>query len=239
VTFQKPTGSTSTASFRVVGTASFPSDFGLGGLGTGAALTFAGYLHALCPPGPEQTSCLSAYRANEQVVVAVKTAPGAAGRADIARYVHAGAHLPDTPVSLVNFGEAVNFPLILGFVLALFGAATLLHLLVVSVARRRHEIGLLKSLGFVKGQVGATVCWQASTVALVGIIVGIPLGVAVGQAVWRTFATNLGAVPVSVVPVEVVAALGVGVLVVANLLAVAPAVVAARSKTTAQLLRAL
>jgi len=242
VTFQKPTGGTSTASFRVVGTASFPSDFGLGGLGTGAAFTLAGYLHALCPPGPAQTSCLSAYRANEQFVVVVNTAPGAVGRADIARYVRADpgiAHLPDTPVSLVNFGEAVNFPLILGFVLALFGAATLLHLLVVSVARRRHEIGLLKALGFVKGQVGATVCWQASTVALVGIIVGIPLGVALGRAVWRAFATNLGAVPVSVVPVEVVAALGVGVLVVSNLLAVAPAVVAARSRTTAQLLRAL
>jgi ABC-type lipoprotein release transport system permease subunit len=242
VTLQVPTGGTATASFRVVGTASFPSDFGLGGLGTGAAFTFAGYLHALCPPGPAQTSCLSAYRANEQFVVVVNTAPGAVGRADIAHYLRSYpgiAQLPDTPVSLVNFGEAVNFPLILGFVLALFGAATLMHLLVVSVARRRREIGLLKALGFVKGQVGATVCWQASTVALVGLIVGIPLGVAVGQTVWRAFATNLGAVPVSIVPVEVEAALGVGVFVVANVLALAPAVVAARSKTAGQLLRAL
>jgi hypothetical protein len=242
VSLQVPTGGTATASFRVVGTASFPSDFGLGGLGTGAAFTFAGYLHALCPPGPAQTSCLSAYRANEQFVVVVNTVPGAAGRADIAHYLRSYpgiAQLPDTPVSLVNFGEAVNFPLILGFVLALFGAATLLHLLVVSVARRRREIGLLKALGFVKSQVGATVCWQASTVAAVGVIVGIPLGLAAGQAVWRSFATNLGAVPVSVVPVEIVVALGVGVLVAANLLAVVPAVVAARSKTTAQLLRAL
>ena len=104
----------------------------------------------------------------------------------------------------------MNFPLILGFVLALFGVATLLHLLVVSVARRRHEIGLLKALGFVKAQVGATVCWQASTVALVGIVVGTPLGIAAGQAVWRAFATNLGAVPDSIVPVEVIAALGLG-----------------------------
>jgi ABC-type lipoprotein release transport system permease subunit len=242
VTFQVPTGGTRAASFRVIGTASFPSDFGLGGLGSGAAFTFAGYLHALCPPGPAQTSCLSAFRADEKFVVLVHMAPGAAGRADIAHYLRAYpgiAQLPNTPISLINFGEAVNFPLILGFVLALFGAATLMHLLVVSVARRRHEIGLLKALGFVKGQVGATVCWQASTVALVGIVVGIPLGLAVGQAVWRAFATNLGAVPVSVVPVEVMAALGVGVLVVANLLAVAPALVAARSKTTAQLLRAL
>jgi hypothetical protein len=242
VTFQVPTGGTRAASFRVVGTASFPSDFGLGGLGTGAAFTFAGYLDALCPAGPTQTSCLRAFRTNEQFVVVVNTAPGAAGRADIAHYLRAYpgiVQLPNTPISLINFGEAVNFPLILGFVLALFGVATLMHLLVVSVARRRHEIGLLKALGFVKGQVGATVCWQASTVALVGIIVGLPLGVALGQAVWRAFATNLGAVPVPVVPVEVVAALGVGVLVVANLLALAPAVVAARSKTTAQLLRAL
>src|ERR1039458_6151573 len=144
---------------------------------------------------------------------------------------------PTTPISLINFGEAVNFPLIVGFMLALFGAATLMHLLVVSVARRRREMGLLKALGFVKGQVGAAVCWQAATVALVGIVVGIPLGVAVGQAVWRAFATNLGAVPVATVPVWLIAAVGGGVLVVANLLAVAPALAAARSKTAGQLLR--
>ena len=138
---------------------------------------------------------------------------------------------------LVNFGEAVNFPLILGFMLALFGAATLLHLLVVSVVRRRREIGLLKALGFVNGQIGAAVCWQATTVAVVGIVVGIPLGIAVGQVVWRAFATNLGAVPISVVPAWLLAALGAGVLVVANLLAIGPTVAAARSKTAGQLLR--
>jgi hypothetical protein len=240
VALQEPSGGTRVASFRVVGSASFPSDFGLGGLGTGAAFTFAGYLHALCPPGPAQASCLRVYRANEQFVVAVHMAPGAAGRADVAHYLRADpgiAQLPTTPTSLVNFGEAVNFPLILGFVLALFGVATLLHLLVVSVARRRHEIGLLKALGFVKVQVGATVCWQASTVALVGIVVGVPLGIAAGQAVWRAFATNLGAVPASVVPAVVILALGLGVLVAANLLALAPAVAAARSKSTGQLLR--
>jgi hypothetical protein len=36
---------------------------------------------------------------------------------------------------LVNFGEAVNFPLILGFILALFGIATLLHLLGVATGQ--------------------------------------------------------------------------------------------------------
>jgi hypothetical protein len=242
VKFQLPTGGTRTTPFRVVGTASFPSDLGLGGLGTGAAFAQAGYLDALCPPGASQTSCLKAFDANEQLALVVKMVPGVAGRADVAHYLRADpgvAVLPSTPTSLVNFGEAVNFPLILGSVLALFGAATLLHLLVVSGARRRREIGLLKALGFVKRQVGATVCWQASTVALVGIVIGTPLGIAVGQVVWRAFAANLGAVPESVVPVGVLVALVAGVLVVANLLAAVPAVVAARSKSSGQLFRAL
>jgi ABC-type lipoprotein release transport system permease subunit len=242
VTLQLPSGRSRSTSFRVVGTASFPSDLGLGGLGTGAAFTQSGYLNALCPAGTTQTSCVTAYDKNFQFAVFLKMAPGSKGRADVTHYLRAYpnvAQLPSTPISLINFGEAVNFPLILGAVLALFGAATLLHLLVVSVARRRREIGLLKALGFVKNQVGATVCWQASTVALVGIVLGVPLGAAVGQVVWRTFATNLGAVPVSVVPIEVLALLAVGVLVVANVLAWIPAVVAARSKTSSELFRAL
>ena len=45
---------------------------------------------------------------------------------------------------LINFGEAVSFPLLFGVALSLFGAATLVHLLLVSVSRRRAEAGLLK-----------------------------------------------------------------------------------------------
>ena len=56
-------------------------------------------------------------------------------------------NLPQPPTNLVNFGEAVNFPLILGLVVVLFGVATLLHLLLTSLNRRRREMGLLKSLG--------------------------------------------------------------------------------------------
>ncbi|MGB8197217.1 MAG: FtsX-like permease family protein [Acidimicrobiales bacterium] len=242
VTLQVPTGGTRTVAFRVVGTASFPSDLGLGGLGTGAAFTQGGYLNALCPPGTTQSPCRKAYDANLQFAVLVKMVSGAKGRADIVHYLRAYpnvAQLPATPIPLINFGEAVNFPLILGAILALFGAATLLHLLVVSVARRRREIGLLKALGFAKNQVGTTVAWQASTVAIIGIVLGVPLGAAVGQVVWRAFAVNLGAVPVAVVPMGVLALLAAGVLVVANVLAVVPAVAAAQSKTSGELLRAV
>ena len=49
-----PDGAARSARFRVVGLVSFPSDFGTGGLGTGAALTTVGYTAAQCPPSPAQ-----------------------------------------------------------------------------------------------------------------------------------------------------------------------------------------
>jgi len=162
----------------------------------------------------------------------VSVVGGPKGQTAINHYLTDGSNvaLAITPTSLINFGEAVNFPLIFGAMLAVFGAATLAHLLVVSVSRRRREVGLLKVLGFVNGQVGSAVAWQASTLALVGIVIGVPLGLVVGQAVWRSFARNLGVVPVSVVPIWLIALLVAGVLVIANLIAIAPALVATRSK---------
>jgi hypothetical protein len=237
VTLQLPTGGSRRAPFRVVGTASFPSDAG-GGLGTGSAFTMAGYLDAVCPPGRAQSGCRQAFAADQNFIVLAKATSGPKGQRDIARYVaRDDAIRPTIPTSLVNFGEAVNFPLILGFVLAVFGVATLLHLLVVSVVRRRREMGLLKALGFVNVQVGATVLWQATTVALVGIVVGIPLGIVVGRAVWNAFATNLGAVPVAAVPALAIAVLAIAVFVVANALAVLPALTSARKRSVGQLLR--
>ncbi len=238
VTVQLPTGGSRSVPFRVVGTASFPSDAGGGGLGTGSAFTMAGYLNAVCPPGREENGCQRAFAASQDFVVLARATSGPKGQADIARYVaQDSASRPTIPTSLLNFGEAVNFPLILGFVLALFGVATLLHLLVVSVGRRRWEMGLLRALGFVNVQVGATVLWQATTVALVGIVVGVPLGIIVGRAVWNAFATNLGAVPVAAVPASTLAVLAIAVLVVANVLAVIPAVTSARTRSVGQLLR--
>jgi hypothetical protein len=73
-------------------------------------------------------------------------------------------------------------------------------------------------------------------VARAGIGVGPPIGDAAGRVLWRVFATNFGVVPVPVVPPLLVAALAAGVLAAANILAVAPAAVAAQSDP-AQLLR--
>ena len=239
VTVTAPSGAKRTVAFRVVSQVAFPVLAGIAGLGDGALFTIAGYEGAVCPSGPEQAKCRQAVIGTTNGGMLASFVRGPRGNAAINHYLRTYATLsvlPTTPVSLVNFGEAVNFPLIFGVMLALFGAATLLHLLVVSVARRRREVGLLKVLGFVNHQVAAAVSWQATTLALVGIVIGVPLGLAIGQEVWRAFASNLGVVPVSVVPVWLVVGLAAGVVVVANLLAVAPALAASHSRP-GQLLR--
>jgi hypothetical protein len=228
-----PKGGEQTSAFDVVGTASFPPDFGVVGLSSGAIFSVTGFVDAQCAPGPEASRCRSTAAKGLDYVLLASVKPGAAGRAAVARYVteYPGiATVPVTPTNLVNFGEAVNFPLILGVVLVLFGAATLVHVLVVSVARRRRELGLLKALGFVRHQAAAAVCWQATTVAVVGIVIGVPLGVTVGHLVWSAFATNFGVVPDPVVPAWGIAVLAVGALVVANVLAIGPALVSARQR---------
>jgi hypothetical protein len=238
VTVADPDGTPHAARFRVIGRASLNA--GTGGLGNGAVMTTSAFISAQCPAGPKQAACQSSARAGLGTVVLVRAAPGAAGHAALAR--HTGkyptlTYRPAEPTVLVNFGESVNFPLLFAAALSLFGAATLLHLLLVSVARRHVEAGLLKALGFVRRQVAAAVCWQATTVALAGIAVGVPVGVAAGRVLWRVFATNFGVVPVDVVEPVLIAALVAGVLAVANLLAAVPALLAARSQP-ARLLRA-
>ena len=240
VTVTDPEGAPHEAWFRVTGRASFPPGFGTGGLGNGAAMSQRALTDAQCPPGAGRDACQRDVQRGTIYSVLARAAPGQAAAAALARHVSRYPQFAGStqePVELVNFGGSVNFPLLFSGMLALFGAATMVHLLLVSVGRRREEAGLLKVLGFVRYQVAAVVSWQATAVALVGIVAGVPLGIAAGKVLWRVFATNFGVVPLAVVEALPVAALAIGVLAAANVLAFFPALLAARSRP-AQLLRA-
>lgn len=233
VTVSSVAGVRRTVPFRVVAQMSLPVLGNAVSLGSGAVLTLAGYEDAACPPGPNRAACRQDVGESANGGVLASVVAGPRGQAAIEHFFNryrSVTTLAVTPTSLINFGEAVNFPLIFGAILAVFGAATLLHLLVVSVSRRRQEVGLLKVVGFVNSQVASVVAWQATAMAAGGIVIGVPVGVVVGRVVWHAFANNLGAVPVSVVPIWLIAGLVVGVLLVANLIAVTPAMVATRSK---------
>jgi len=67
--------------------------------------------------------------------------------------------------------------------------------------------------------------------ALLGVVVGVPLGVVCGRELWILFARRINAVPDSTVPVLSLLLIGVGALVFANLIAVIPGRIAARTST--------
>jgi hypothetical protein len=239
ITVSPPTGRKRTVPFRVVAQVSLPTLGGGVHLGTGAVFSTRGYQAAACPPGPGQGTCQRDLMEAGSNGLLASVVPGSQGKRDITHYLDAYSSIVSpavAPTSLVNFGEAVNFPLVVGGIVAVFGAATLIHLLTVSVTRRRREFGLLKVLGFVNRQIVMSVAWQATTVAAVGLLAGIPAGVITGRVVWLAFAAHLGVVPVAVIPAALVGGLAVGVIAIANLLAVAPAV-AARNTRPARLLR--
>jgi FtsX-like permease family len=241
VTVTDPDGAPRTKRFLVVGMLPLPVDFGTGALGDGAAMTTAAYVAAQCPPAGDpagQRRCRQAATASPAEGVLVHAVPGPAGAAalaDLTRRYPGNVGTPDVPTALVSFGESANFPLLLGIVVALCGAATLAHLLVASAYRRRRESGLLQALGFVRRQLAAVVCWQAATVAVVGVAAGVPLGLAAGRVIWTAFARNLGVVAVVVLPGWLIATLAAGVIAAALAIAAIPAVTASRSTPAAAL----
>ena len=138
--------------------------------------------------------------------------------------------LPRPPPEVENLGRVGSLPNVLAGLLALLAAAALAHLLVTSVRRRRRDLAILKSLGFVRGQVSAAVAWQATTVALLALAVGLPLGVALGRWTWSLLIDRIGLGAEPVTPGAALLAGVAGTVLVANLVAAWPGRVAARTR---------
>ena len=107
--------------------------------------------------------------------------------------------------------------------------ATLVHALVTSVAARRRDLALLKTLGFTKRQILAAVGWQASVIVAIALLVGLPLGIAGGRVAWQAFAHQVGVIGVADVPALVLGLVAIGVVLVANGVATVPGRAAART----------
>jgi hypothetical protein len=135
------------------------------------------------------------------------------------------------PAQIVNYRSIGSTPIVLAVGLAGGAIAGLALTLAASVRRRRRDLALLKALGFTRRQLAAAVAWQATVIAVVGVVVGIPLGIVVGRQLWTLFARNINVVPDPTVPVLSVLLVGLGTLVFANLVAAFPGRSAARTPT--------
>ena len=223
---------------RIVGRAVFPTlgrgDFTPASLGDGAAVLAEDFDYL------EKTFNEGAKEANNFLLVKLRTganrpavekrlqdrfvAPGCAATNDCT-IVH-----DQRPIELGVLTRVRSVPLILAGLLALFAVATLGHALLTSVRLRAHDLAILKTIGFVRRQIRATVAWQTSVLAFTALLFGLPLGIIGGRAIWSGFAGNLGVLSDPVVSIAVILIAIPATILIANVIGALPARAAARTK---------
>ena len=237
---------------RIVGTATFPA-IGFAStvsdhtsMGTGALMSFQmlpkAFLAAVNTPNP---------LLNGPNLVLIRLKPDAPPQQALAS-LEAVAHNVNVAFLRLSGGPGINVVVVQGVQrpaeivnyrtmgltpafgrrgLALGAVVALALTLSASVRQRRRDLALLKTIGFVRRQLGAAVAWQASIVALIGIVIGIPLGIVAGRLLWDLFARQIYAVPYPTVSPGAIALLAAGTIVLANVVAAFPARAAARTPT--------
>jgi hypothetical protein len=136
---------------------------------------------------------------------------------------------PGEPTDIVNFGRVEALPFVLGAVLAAISAATLAHVLFSAARRRRRDLAVLKTLGFVRRDLRTAVGFQATTIVCIALLIGVPIGIAAGRWVWTLLADDLGVLSQPRVPMLLLLATVAAAVALANLIALWPARVAART----------
>jgi hypothetical protein len=213
---------------RVVGTVVLPPSSDSTRLGVGGIIPLDGekaMIPANLKGGPPATDLL------------VHFAPGVDTRAfvaeirrNLATHGNWAIVTPTRPSDLVNFGQVQSLPLVLAGLVALLAIATLAHTLITAIRRRRRDLAILKMMGFVPRQVRLAVASQATTFVAVALLIGLPLGIALGRTIWTVFADQLGAVAEPVYPSLSLLMIVPAAIVLANVIAIAPGFIAARTK---------
>lgn len=207
------------AEVRIVGRGVLPGivdALDVGALGEGVLFTDQG-LRRLVPDAPRN-------------LFAVRFRPGVDTDDATRQVADAFPYLsgPTPPKSVADFGRVDAMPAVLAGLLTLLAMATLAHATLTAVRSRRRELAILKTLGFVRSQVQATVAFQATALMVVALAVGVPLGVGAGRWTWRVFAESLGIVPAPVLPLTVFLGIVPVAILVANLIAAGPGRTASR-----------
>jgi ABC-type antimicrobial peptide transport system permease subunit len=224
---------------RITGVAVLPA-FGRGsfsptGLGTGAVTTAS----LLSVPSVPDATTLCHTKATCYNFFLLRLRPGtdpAAAAAALTRSVtRAGCPVgscavtaDQRPGDIKDYAGVRDTPLVLAAVLIVFAIGTLAHVLLTGVRRRRQDLALLKTLGFVRGQVLGVVAWESTAFAGLALLIGLPLGILAGRAAWGSFADAAGAPSLVTVPLPAVLLAIPATLLIANLIAAWPGRTAAR-----------
>ena len=187
-------------------------------LGSGAVMTLGGAAAVSQMPMPRNVFLVTLRKPVSQAVISRL------------KQQFPGTVLPAVPPPDVRDLSGVSgLPLALALLLMLLASGTIAHTLLTSVRRRRRELAILMTVGFVARQVRATVAWQATAIAGVGLIIGLPLGLIAGRWTWALFAGQVAIAPTPVISPLILLAIP-AVLVLANAIAAIPARAAGRTK---------
>jgi ABC-type antimicrobial peptide transport system permease subunit len=214
-----------TVTLRVVGTVALPPDINApGGGGHGVTLTLQG-LRRIDPEAPMNLIYL-----NLRPGASLTDLPDGLGDPG-------NASLPAGGPDLANIARVRRLPIVLAGLLAAIAFASIVHALTAGVRRRRHDLAVLRMLGFSGRQLSTVLAVQATTFAVVALVVGLPVGLALGRWAWAIVARTQGVATDPAVPLLGLS-VATGALVVAvNLVAAGPAW-AARRVRPATVLRA-
>jgi hypothetical protein len=236
------TGGSRSVQLQIVGTATLPT-IGASGdpqlqMGTGAIVSTA-----LFSPADLNQQASAVPGPNVAFVTVPSGVPAATAIESLHRIVQvlSGPSIEDAPpsgvVSLLRPAEIADYRSVGTTAFALTGSlgagaiGALGLTLFASVRRRRRELAILKALGFSQAQLAATVAWQSSVSAAIGVIVGLPVGIALGRWLWTLFARGISAVPDPTVPITSMVLIALAALLFANLVAAVPGRIAARTST--------
>jgi ABC-type lipoprotein release transport system permease subunit len=139
------------------------------------------------------------------------------------------------PGKVTSLGEVDELPVVLAALVGVLGLLTIGFGLVLAVRQRRHELGVLRALGFRPGDARGAVHWQAIVTALAGLGAGVPVGVVVGRQVWTLIAGVVDADPAPVVSARTLAVVACTVVAAGLALSIGPAWRAGRFAPAASL----
>jgi hypothetical protein len=139
----------------------------------------------------------------------------------------AAATGPVVPPEINRLRQLGWFAPTLAALLATLALVAVGHAIVTGTRRRRRELALLKTLGFQRAQVRATVGWQATTIAAVGALVGVPAGILVGRVAWHALTNGLGITAPAAIPALALALIVCVGIAAVNIIAYVPARAAA------------
>ena len=134
------------------------------------------------------------------------------------------------PSEIVDARSMLAIPIAVCVVFAIAVAAGLLLASWAATRARRHELAILRALGFSGAHVRTSVRVQSVATMVAAVVLAVPGGVIVGRVLWRAFADRLGVVPDPSGAWLPIAGVVVGGLLLAVLAAELPARLAARAR---------